>query len=247
LVADTGADTHALSRELVDGLGLPTREVIYEGPFPADTPADNVLVFVDDLEITLEDGHTLPQRTFVVIDFPDRSGVRVTGVDGVLAPQLLATDETTVILDLPGARMRAARAPDVPAIAAEESLGVASGCDDRVDAIPMRGYRLPAALRAEGATEETPITLKPDTGRHQTVLFQNRGWVHLALEPAVVSSDHTRVSLGLGDFDVALTAGLGLGRAGPQQCSYDGLLGLDVLRRCVVVLRPDDAGFRCRR
>ncbi len=245
LIVDTGADAHALSREFVERAGWPVRRYQYEGPDRAERADHNLITLVEDATLVLEGGWTAPQQTFAVIDVPELYQAEIAGI---LSPQLLAREAAPVLLDLPRAIMTLI---DPAAARAQERSGVRLGargtsesCAPTQD-FPSRSYAgVAGSVRIGDSPLATPVTLKPDTGRRTTVIFGNRSSVRLS-DPAVADAREVWVSLVLGDVAMEGTVEVYTGRRLSPCPLYDGLLGMDVLGACRLVLGRKSMFARC--
>lgn len=177
------------------------------------------------------------------------------GLFGALSPQLLAPPEHAVVVDLPRRRV------SVHPLASLASW--ARGSDARVcpaGTDPRDGWRYVAEVAVGRAT----LPLLVDTGATGTLLEIDaatdagliRGFA-LSGPPDGSASTHSAssslevrvidgVALHVGGAQLRIAAGVGDRGDPTRQCGSRGVLGYDVLRRCVLVLRRDGAAMRCR-
>lgn len=232
-VVDTGADTHVLAPEAARRLGLSVREASRAGG------ASDQLA---DVDLVLDGGWRVPQRSVVIFDL-SHTDLAAMQIDGVLSPQLLASEREDVVVEIEKRRMRLA-APAATDDTAGLSLGTAEACLPTTD-FPTRMYRVHGDLgRGDEPRLTSGVALKLDTGRRSTVLFSNVPGVSLVLEPEDRAGGHVPGVLRIGDVTMQGPLPL-IERAAFTACRSDGLLGLDVLAPCTIVLGVTGGSVRC--
>jgi hypothetical protein len=233
-MVDTGADVHAIDHSVATQLGLPLRTVQIE----------DKTITLADITLVLDGaggGFAVPQREILVVDFPAHVGLAASGVSGVLAPQLLATEGQSITLDLPARRMTTVPRPRT---GDDHVVAKVRYCDTAQGGIQGRRLLFDGLLAADGGSPKLVVVLKPNTGRERTVLFENRDQVNLAL--GTFSEDATAAVLYVGKARAAGEMLLGIGPEERGLCeAFDGLLSLDVLGRCMIALAADAGEITC--
>jgi hypothetical protein len=245
-IVDTGAGVHTLASWLVGAARIPTRDS--KAAVTGSTGTEQRVRAFQDVRARLEDGRTLPIPEGIVVDFPPV--FQQHDIGGLLSPQLLATHHA-VVLDL--------TAPAItfePFAAAIAHLGSDAGvagariCHNAASPFRNRLYAAPATAAG------IPAALLVDTGATRTVAALESG-VAKQLGPQSVSGYRTQ---GVGGTATSsrripnialtidgLTTNLDLTLAAVAgNCGSDGLLGMDALKHCVLVLGDSDFGWSCR-
>lgn len=261
LLVDTGASANMVTGWLARRAKLPLsshgdtgRDHVGRAVTTARTPKPSLVV----------DGWgPLPERETLVIEVPE--ALERLGIGAFLSPQRL--DAAAVVLDLPRGELREGRdlgdekgaLAEWASLSRPEARGLPEGrvCLDRASLVGGVAFVLPATLRAGAAPgADAPgnaAELLVDTGAQRTDLLTTSA-AGRALAPASEAGESvfaasgkitTRrlrgVDLEVGDVRARLDVEL-LPGAAESACPRDGVLGMDVLRRCVLVFgRPADA------
>jgi predicted aspartyl protease len=248
-IVDTGASVHTLASWLVSAVHLEPRET--KATATGSTGAETPVRVVSNETVQLPGSRTLTLREAIVVDFP--SIFADHGIGGLLSPQLLATEPAASVLDLrvPSLRLE-------PFDAAVTRLGrnrplITSGsrvCRNQESPFKNRLYA--ALVTANGISG----TLLVDTGATGTVAVPGSG-IADALSDLASESERTR---GVGGNvqttrkapNVRFTRG-GTASTIPvtiggsaSSCGPDGLIGMDALRRCVLVLGGSAFAWSCQ-
>lgn len=246
---DTGAGLHALASWFVEAAGLEANAGLATEIRGLDATGKQMrLRELPELSANLDGGAVLTLWPAVVAEFPPE--FEKAEVGGVISPQLLAGPGRAAALDL--------RVPDLrlePFSEALKRLGARPVpreqrrlCGRADDPIPNLVF---AILVATGA-EQNFLVL--DTGATATKLAATsalaRGrrlrpggqTVGLSGEPEVYSISR-RHRLEFAGYRAKVNARVVT--APPDPCGAEGLLGLDVLRRCAMVLGKNEIGIRC--
>lgn len=178
-----------------------------------------------------------------------------TGVLGGVAPQLLAPAGHAAVLDLRGGRLTVVRPEHAPDVDRSHLAHACLAGGDMRD-----GWRYVLPVRVADQT----LSLLIDTGARATTIYSTSPRVRAVLgamqgRPPRIP-DHlgpVRVAGAASTTNLVFFAGvpfdlggariendLGVG-PGETQCGEDGLLGFDLLRRCVIVMTRTDAALRC--
>jgi hypothetical protein len=246
---DTGAGAHTLAGWFVDSAGM---RVTGLGDLEARDAGGNAVSIraVRDQEATLPSGGTLDLEAAIVADFPPAFESAELG--GLLNPQLLAAEGEAVVLDLPRGELRIERYEDAIARLGARPVPADELRACRSDAAPIPN--LVYAVRVGSAAGEAWLTL--DTGADETAIRRGSPLVEgVALQPGGRSmgvagrASSFEVAPGLplrvGEQDVTVDAQVAPGD--PQGCGPDGLLGLDALGGCALVLGRDALALACDR
>jgi hypothetical protein len=241
---DTGAGMHTLAAWFVEKAGLVPDASLTDRVGARDASGERVwLRFLDDVSLTLEGTRALRLGVAAVADFPEE--FQSARIAGLLSPQSILREGEALILDLRSPSLR---------IHAAEAAGAEGARGDRLDACRSRAAEISGLLFATTAAfEGRPARLLVDTGASQTRLAGD------ASAAIGLPRDGARDQLGIGDvrepmavaravpvtlggLEQALDVAIGGGSPG---CGGDGLLGIDVLRRCRLVLAATGGRVEC--
>jgi hypothetical protein len=248
-VFDTGAGAHMFARWFVEAAELMIDASLTDLSARDATGATVQIQVVHDVVGQLPDGATLPLGTVVVAQFPRLFELRKVG--GLLNPQLLAQEATAVVLDLrvPELRMelfdRAVLRLGATILSEEGDLEV---CVVTASPIPNKRF----AIRVRSGEGEGWLQL--DTGADATYVSRASRLIQgMALESGGTSVgvagrpeayDVARdLVLTFGGFSVT-TAARVVERSG-EGCGPDGLLGLDAVGRCALILGSEAVALAC--
>lgn len=250
---DTGANTHALTRWAAKKakIGLEDK---------GDSSTDHSGKAMTSLRaarpaIRIEGWGAIPDRETLVIDVPE--GLEKLGIGGFLSPQRLPG---TVVLDLLRGEMREGRDANEEKGALAEwasfsrpeprSLPEAVACRDDTTPLGALSFVVPAKI------EDQNVSLLVDTGAQRTDLFSG-STAGRAISPRAEAGNQVLLASGkvdtkllrdgavvVGDVRAKLDVGLLPGSADPL-CPRDGVLAMDVLRRCVLVFADGTFHGRC--
>jgi hypothetical protein len=242
-IVDTGAGVHTFAAWFADAAGLAMGKA--HGTVAGSTGVEQRVRAVKKLKARLNDGRILEIDEGVVANLPPVFEEHKIG--GLLSPQLLAGHDA-VVLDLTSPSM--AFQPFASAVTRVRDLSATVRiCHNASSPFRNRLYAVPSS--AEGI----PVTLLVDTGATHTVTAPGN---RLAAAVADRGVDGARTQ-GVGGAvttsrrvpNVTVTApgmmatvDLVIGTA-PGNCGPDGLLGMDALRRCIMVLGESSFGWSC--
>ena len=174
---------------------------------------------------------------------------RDLGLGGVVSPQSLASTGEVVVVDLPAASLRMIARDEALSLGAPEGLGSVRPC--RVGGDPPG-----VVFIVEGLVQGQPARLVVDSGaEHSNVLAESAAGRRLVARAAPGEASYTvsgrvqgqrvdGVTLSVGGVTTRLDLGIMPG-APSGACPRDGHLGLDVLRRCVLMVSPSYFGADC--
>jgi hypothetical protein len=241
-IVDTGATANALTKWFAEDLGITTTSHAEDAARDFAGTALEV-ARAGPLDITA-DGTVIGRGFIPVVATPILA--RPRGIGGVLSPRLLLRPNFVAVLDLPADRLAVVEG----ALQGDPWKGEKSLARDGTRACGTRGiYLVPAAL--DGAS----ALLRLDTGSEQTSVFAASAIgqalsSRMAVAPGAQSSvgqefgQKDGVSFEAGRVTAKLSVRLIPGEPSAA-CKYDGLLGMDALRGCQIILDPDRAFARC--
>lgn len=248
---DTGAGVHVMASWFAKAAGLEAGDVFTDGVHGIDSTGKTLpLRGLRDLSATRDDGGAMALGQVAITDFPPE--FERSGVGGALSPQLLAGPGQATALDL--------RVPELrfePFRDAVHRLGArvvprerAQFCGSRDDPVPNFVF----AIQVKARRREGVLLL--DSGATATKVLAQSAMVHdLRLE----SGGETLGIAGQGQaFSVArrlriqfagyrATVDARVVDLPARPCNSDGLLGLDALRRCALVVGQQELAIRCGR
>src|SRR5581483_5743528 len=222
-IVDTGAGVHTLAAWVVRAAGIPTEAS--GSTTTGSTGATSVVRAASGEVIRRTDRSDITLRQAIVVDLPPV--FEQQRIAGLLSPQLLAPAGDAAVLDMTAPRLSFRR-------------------DDAPNAPPAAGV---CVNRVAG-------TLLVDTGATRTIVAAPSA-IAKALSPRASDGATTQ---GVGGSATSMrqvstasvivggasaTLPLMIGRAAPS-CGADGLLGMDALRRCVLVLGESSFAIDCR-
>lgn len=248
-IVDTGASVHALASWLVSEAHLETRQTT--SSVTGSTGAETQVRAITNQEIGLDGGQDLTLDDAIVVEFPPIFAEQRIG--GLLSPQLLATRDLASVLDLRVPMLRFE-----PFDRAARGLGrnrplITSGsrvCHNAESPFANRLYA--ASVTADGITG----TLLVDTGATSTLAIPGSRIANSLVDRASASGQtqgvggdlramrkvaNVRFERGGTASSIAVT----IGGAAPS-CGPDGLIGMDALRHCILVLGESAFGWSCQ-
>jgi len=243
---DTGASAHTLARWFATASHLSLHDT--KTTLLGSTGATSQARAAGPIQLETRDGGTISVREAVVADFPQAFADQHIG--GLISPQLLAPAGQAAILNLQTPSL--SFAPFDGAVAA---LGLAPS------AAMASAHVCPSAGPPPGRTYSASVTIAgitadmtTDTGATSTVVASTR--VTRAL--AARSQENGRVEgVGGGPQAAKTVAGVTIVRGGSAKkadvvlggtsagCGADGLLGMDALRGCTLVLGEKTMAWSC--
>jgi len=245
---DTGASVHTLAEWFVKSANIPAD--LAKGTARGSTGKETTIRVARQTDLALEDGHRLPLEEAIVVDFPPMfAELRIAGL---LSPQLFARRDEAVILDL-----RTPSLDTAPLQVAVDRLHIeplSSGrvCINQDSEFRNRIYSMNVSVLGRSAS------MGLDSGATGSVIGADSA-VARKLASRSIEGNHTQ-GLG-GDAEAfrhvpavkirragtSVDVDLVIGRSPSPECGLDGLLGMDALRQCVLVLGPSALGMSCSR
>ncbi|HEX4515843.1 MAG TPA: pepsin/retropepsin-like aspartic protease family protein [Polyangiaceae bacterium] len=248
-LVDTGANAHILAGWIARKAQLTTRAF-------GDTGVDHAGRSIETRraphpQVHIDNWGDLDDEPMLVTDIPE--AVARLGIGGFLSPQQLASDDVSVVIDFPKSEMRQVRhgdALDAPGSAL--ALDAPRACIDKDS--PLQGLAFVVKADIEGNAADLLL----DTGAHHSDLLStskpgkallprseaSRESVYAAsgkVTPRTVHHAHMHV----GALEVVRDVDLIPGRE-DDFCPRDGVLAMDVLKQCVVMLDRQTVSGLCK-
>jgi hypothetical protein len=248
-LVDTGANAHILAGWIARKAQLTTRAF-------GDTGVDHAGRSIETRraphpQVHIDNWGDLADEPMLVTDIPE--AVARLGIGGFISPQQLSSDDVSVVIDFQKGEMRQihrGEALDSPGNAL--ALDAPRTCLDNDS--PLKGLAFVVKADVEGH----PADLLLDTGAHHSDLLAtskpgkallsrseaSRESVYAAsgkVTPRTVHNAHMRV----GGLEVVRDVDLIPGRE-DDFCPRDGVLAMDILKQCVVVLDRQTVSGVCK-
>lgn len=245
MLLDTGATHQVVGSWVAEQIGkaTPTRDVGID-----HTGKTMALSRLPDAKIVVSGWGPIDASDAVVVALP--GALKRRGIGGVLSPQALVREGRAVVLDFRRGAMTEAPLADALGVLESEAGTSVTG---EVTSCGPGGGALPYVRADIGGTE---VLAQLDTGATQTtVRAASAAGAALAKRAkgtssavaasgtyTVATAEGTRVKLGALeiDTDVAL-----IPKTARPVCANDAQLGMDVLRRCVLVLGVSTLAGKC--
>ena len=249
ILVDTGANSHVIAGWLARKANLTLRQM-------GDTGTDHTGRAIETRraphpQVAITGWGDLPDEPMLVTDVPE--AVSRLGIGAFLSPQQLATDDMPIILDFPHKEMRTGDKTTVPSnVGAALTLDPVRACLDEES--PVKGRAFVILGKVEGQSVELLL----DTGAHHSDLLlsskpgkallpkseASKEQVYAAsgkVTPRILRSAKVTVGAVEGTFDVDLIPG-----ERDDFCPRDGVLAMDVLQSCELILTPKNVKGQCR-
>lgn len=243
MIVDTGATDHVLGRWLATRLGVE----IAEAENGIRDHAGRVVAMGrgDGLELDIDDWGVLQDKSFPVVDLP--AIFEELRLGGILSPQRLSTAETPLVLDLKAGEMfllpNGTVPADFPLNGHHLGHGPVQTCQSS-EANAGWKYLLPATLNG------SPAVLVVDTGAAMTNVQLQSVAGRTLLEGSLAQSGESysiggemegarelaNTVIAVGDVTKNATVELVSAQSAPHCGAREGVVGMDVLRSCVLLL-----------
>ncbi len=252
MLVDTGANSHVLASWVVRRAGLAMRPL---GDVGSDHTGRAVSAYtVEHPGVAIDEWGALRDGPMLVTDVPEP--IERIGIGAFVSPQWLAGAGEAIVLDLPDHEMHTSTWDDAAAaLDARSGLEIAPRgvrfCRDDSSAIRGLAFVLRASVDGLG------VDLLLDTGAHRTDLLSTSQAARRLNVRATPSREQMYAASGLvktsvvqaadvhvGDW--ALTSDIDLvpGVADPL-CPRDGVVSMDALQSCTLLLAHDRLRGRC--
>lgn len=253
MLVDTGANSHVIAGWLARKLGVPMKKL---GDIGTDHVGKTIATYrVDKADISIEGWGPLAASPVLATEVPDV--IEKLGIGAFISPQRLVEEGDAVVLDLAGGEMRAAWWDEAHYELSESGMPLVLGSDQgRVceeTEGPVRGlaFVIPASIDAQR------VELLVDTGaQHSDIFTTSAAGQKLAAasvgnrEPMYTASGKIsarklrRAKVGAGNVRVISDVDIIQGASDPS-CPRDGVLAMDVLRDCALLLGRARIFGRC--
>jgi predicted aspartyl protease len=255
LLVDTGANVHVVAGWLARKLALPLEKL---GDVGSDHVGKTITTWRSKAApLALEGWGPVGTSSVIVTEIPE--AIEKLGIGGIVSPQKLGDEGDAVVLDLYRGELRAAWWDDaVKELAAGPGAsfvteGRQRACEEPDASGPGIAYVVPATIDGQSAA------LLVDTGAHRSDVFASSApGQKLAprsvtdIEPVYTASGKVSARklqgarIVSGGFSVVGDVGLIQGSA-DSGCPRDGVLAMDVLRACTLVLGRARVAGMCTR
>jgi predicted aspartyl protease len=252
MLVDTGANSHVIAGWLARKVGLPLQRL---GDVGTDHVGRTIPTFrVDHAGVVIDGWGPLADGPVLVTDVPEP--IERLGIGAFVSPQSLAGG-AAVILDFPAKEMRLAAYDETQAelvrLGQGDLLSPNGGvaCEDTESPIKGLAYVVPATIEGQS------VTLLIDTGAQRTDLLGSSRAGRMLTPHSVPNKEQmfaasgrvrTRTLKGaqvtVGGRSIHTDIDLMPGAPDPF-CPRDGVVSMDVLSACVLVLGPGRMFGRC--
>jgi predicted aspartyl protease len=251
MLVDTGANSHVIARWLAKKAKLSLKAL---GDIGTDHTGRAVTTYsVEHPNVAIDGWGQLDDGPMLVTDVPEP--IERLGIGAFVSPQWLGAEGEAVVMDL--AAKTVSTAPYADAIAAIEGRGkelVPTGgriCEDTGSAIKGLAFVIPATI------DGNKVELLLDTGAHRTDVLTTAKVAQRLAPRSVPSQEQMYAASGLvrtrlvrganvkvGEHAITADIDLIPGVADPV-CPRDGVVSMDVLKSCVLVLGRKQMMGRC--
>jgi hypothetical protein len=240
ILVDTGANAHIISGALARKAQLTTKSF-------GDTGVDHAGRSIDTRRATHPHVHVdnwgdLPDEPVLVTDVPD--AVTRLGIGAFLSPQQLASDDASIVLDFQKSEMRQMRRGETLETTSGNALALdpPRACLDQDS--PLQGLAFVVRAQIDGHDTELLV----DTGAHHSDLLigsktgaalvaqsEPSGESVYAASGKVTPRTVKNAQMRVGALEITRDIDLIPGKQ-DDFCPRDGVLAMDVLKKCVLVL-----------
>ncbi|MBX3206508.1 MAG: aspartyl protease family protein [Labilithrix sp.] len=252
MLVDSGANSHVLAGWLARKLSLPMKKL---GDIGTDHVGQSISTYrVDKLAMTIDEWGPLSATTALATEVPEV--IEKLGIGAFISPQRLDEEGDAVVLDLAKGEMRSAWWDDAYYELSAEGAALVKPEEARVCAEsdgPVKGlaFVVPATIDSQ------KVELLVDTGaQHSDVFTTSTAGKKLASQSApnkeamytasgkISARKLKGMRLAAGAFAVTADVDLIQGAA-DSSCPRDGVLAMDMLRSCALLLGRSRIHGRC--
>jgi predicted aspartyl protease len=250
MLVDTGANSHVIAGWLARKVGLHVEKL---GDVGTDHAGRAIPTFrVEHPEMAIDEWGKLADRPMLVTDVPEP--IERLGIGAFVSPQGLG-EGAAVVVDFPAGEMHLASYDDAQrdlgrrGRALSPQGGVA--CEDTESPIRGLAYVIPATIEGQR------VTLLIDTGAQRTDLLLDSRAGRALLSRSVPNKEQMFAASGriktrtlkvahvaVGEWTARADVDLIPGTSDPF-CPRDGVVSMDLLGSCVIVLAPGRMFGRC--
>jgi aspartyl protease len=252
MLVDTGSASHVLAGWLARRAGLSLKKRGNQG---VDHAGRTIAEFrVDNPRMKIDGWGPVADGPMIATEVP--SFYEELDIGGFVSPQQLVTEDgDAVVLDLAVGEMRASRYDDAIHKLSHRGSSLAPNgarlCQADADPTPAPLFIVPATV------EKRAVDLLVDTGSEHSDLLASSS-AGKALAPRSVANKEELIgaggkissrivqgaAIGVGDFSVHTGVRL-ISGALDRDCQRDGVISMDVLRSCVLILGKATIAGRC--
>jgi predicted aspartyl protease len=252
MLVDTGANSHVVAGWLARQVGLPLKRL---GDLGSDHAGRTIATFrVDHPQVTIDEWGAVPDGPMLATEVPPL--IEELGIGGFISPQrLVEGNGGAVVLDFVAGEMRGTHYDDAIHKLGRGGSSIAPNggrvCED--DASPIQGLAFVIPANVEGRS----VDLLVDTGAQRSDLLvsssagkalsarsvPNKEQLYAASGRMTSRTVHG-ATISVGDFSIRTDLDLIPGSADPY-CPRDGVVSMDVLKACVLVLGKTSMSGRC--
>ncbi len=252
MLVDTGANSHVVAGWFARKVGLSMKKL---GDVGTDHVGKSIATYrLETPAISLDDWGALEPTDVLATDVPEV--IERLGIGAFISPQRLVEDGDAVVLDLAKGELRAAWWDDAFVDLSKGGVSLvnfenARTCEETEGPIKGLAFVVPAVIARQRAD------LLLDTGaQHSDVFTTSSAGQKLAgqsaanREPMYTASGKISarklksVTLSSGSYSVVTDVDL-IGGTSDASCPRDGVLAMDVLRSCTLLLGRTKVAGRC--
>jgi predicted aspartyl protease len=252
MFVDTGSASHVLAGWLARRAGLSLKQRGNQG---VDHAGRTIAEFrVENPRMAIDGWGPVADGPMIATEVP--GFYEEHGIGGFVSPQQLVTaDGDAVILDLVAGEMRASHYDEALHKLGRHGSSLAPNgarlCEADADPAPAPVFVVPATV------EKRAVDLLVDTGSERSDLLASSSAAKALSSRSIPNKEElisasgkmtSRIvqgaTIGVGDFAVRTDVRLIAGAADPD-CPRDGVVSMDVLRACVLVLGKTGIAGRC--
>ncbi|MBX3230509.1 MAG: aspartyl protease family protein [Labilithrix sp.] len=252
MLVDTGANSHVIAGWLARKLGLPMKKL---GDIGTDHVGKSIAAYrLDGVDIAIDDWGKLATTTLLATEVPPV--IEKLGIGAFISPQRLEEEGDAVVLDLAKGELRSAWWDESLREMADKGVrlfDVDQGrtCEDSEGPVRGLAYVMPSVI------EQQKVSLLVDTGAQHSDVFigssagqrllpqstPNKEAMYTASGP-ITARKIANARITTGSFSVTANVDLIQGAA-DASCPRDGVLAMDVLRSCSLLLGRTRIVGRC--
>jgi len=250
LVIDTGAQVSTIDAAIARAAGLPL-ESASAGHDPTGQPVR--LERSDRPSLVIDGWGALPEQRVAVVALPEP--LRRLGVGAIVSPQALVGPSEAVVIDVPRRELeRTSLRAATAALASRgvELVPVASHlCREQTGEFERRVLVAPATVAGRSSVLELDtgasgcfVISESEAGRSVSARGGGESGTRVGAAGPIEVRTYPDVPVAMGA--VRATTSLSVTRgARDAACGYEGRLGMDVLRHCVIVVNREQVFARC--
>ncbi|MFO0740298.1 MAG: aspartyl protease family protein [Labilithrix sp.] len=252
MLVDTGANSHVIAGWFARKVKLPMKRL---GDIGTDHVGNSIATYrLDKVDIAIDDWGKLSNTTFLATEVPEV--IEKLGIGAFISPQRLDEEGDSVVLDLAKGELRSAWFDEQQRAMGESGTPLfevdsARTCDDSDGPIRGLAYVVPATIEAQ------KVSLLIDTGAQHSDVFASSTPGRELVEKSTLNKEAMYTASGkvqartlrgahITTGSVAVTSDVGLIQGAPDaSCPRDGVLAMDVLRSCTLLLGRSKVYGRC--